>query len=93
MAQFQIRFVRIPRWQLFLAGAFIVALLATLFVLAVGAFIVIFPIVLIAGALAYLFAVFRSPARPGRDGDPRTIETEYREIEPERKPIGRDKNR
>lgn len=82
MNQFRIRFVRIPPWQLFLAAVIVVAILITLAVVALGAFLIIFPIVLIVGALAWLFAVFRGP-RARRAGD-RVIETEYRVIEQER---------
>ncbi len=92
MAQFRIRTIQLKGWQVFLIFALVLALLATLLVVAVGAFLILFPIFVLAGALAYLFGFGRRRA-PGRDGRGQTIETEYRVIEPDAKKIGRDKKR
>jgi uncharacterized membrane protein len=92
MAQFRIRTIQIKGWQVFLIFALVLALLATLLVVALGAFLILFPIFVVAGALAYLFGFGRRRA-PGRDGRGQTIETEYRVIEPEKKSIERDKKR
>lgn len=92
MAQFRIRTIRIKGWQVFLIAALVLALFVTLLVVALGAFLILFPIFVLAGALAYLFGFGRRRA-PGRDGRAQTIETEYRVIEPEKKSIERDKKR
>jgi hypothetical protein len=67
---------------LFLAAVIVVAILITLAVVALGAFLIIFPIVLIVGALAWLLAYLRGGRAPERDR--RVIETDYRVIEQER---------
>jgi uncharacterized membrane protein len=89
MAQVRIRIVKLPRWQLILIGIVALALLAALFVLALGFFLlIVLPAALIAGVLLYLFG-FRRAAGAG-PGKGQTIETEYRvldrdKIERERK--------
>ncbi len=88
MAQFRIRTFQLKGWQVFLIFALALALLATLLVVAVGAFLILFPVFVLAGALAYLFGFGRRRA-PGRDGRGQTIETEYRVIEPEPKKVSR----
>ena len=88
MAQYRIRTIQLKGWQVFLILALVLALLATLLVVAVGAFLILFPIFVRVGALAYLFGFGRRRA-PGRDGRGQTIETEYRVIEPEPKKISR----
>ena len=88
MAQYRIRTFQLKGWQVFLIFALVLALLATLLVVAVGAFLILFPIFVLVGALAYLFGFGRRRA-PGRDGRGQTIETEYRVIEPEPKKISR----
>lgn len=92
MAQFRIRTIRIKGWQVFLIAALVLALFVTLLVVALGAFLILFPIFVLAGALAYLFGFGRRRA-PGRDERGQTIEAEYRVIEPEKKSIERDKKR
>ena len=88
MAQFRIRTVRIKGWQVFLIAALVLALFVTLLIVAVGAFLILFPIFILVGALAYLFGFGRRRA-PGRDGRGQTIEAEYRVIEPKPKKINR----
>ncbi len=92
MAQFRIRTIRLKGWQVFLIAALVLALFATLLIVAVGAFLILFPIFILVGAIAYLFGFGRRRA-PGRDGRGQTIEAEYRVIEPEPKKIGRNKKR
>ena len=91
MAQFRIRTIRIKGWQVFLIAALVLALFVTLLIVALGAFLILFPIFVLVGALAYLFGFGRRG--PGRDGRGQTIETEYRVIEPESKKIERNKKR
>ena len=88
MAQFRIRTIRIKGWQVFLITALVLALFVTLLIVAVGAFLILFPIFILVGAIAYLFGFGRRRA-PGRDERGQTIEAEYRVIEPEQKSIGR----
>lgn len=88
MAQFRIRAFQLKGWQVFLIAALVLALFVTLLIVAVGAFLILFPIFILVGAIAYLFGFGRRRA-PGRDGRGPTIETEYREIEPEPKKLGR----
>lgn len=92
MAQFRIRAIRIKGWQVFLIAALVLALLVTLLIVALGAFLILFPVFVLVGALAYLFGFGRRRA-PGRDGRGQTIEAEYREIKPDAKKIGRNKKR
>jgi hypothetical protein len=80
---YRIRTFRLPAWQLILVGALALALVVAFFVAAVGIFLVLVPIFVLIGAIAYLVATFRRP-RSRRDADRRTIETEYRVIEQER---------
>lgn len=71
-----VRFVEIPRWKLALGGALFLALVIALFILAAGVFLLILPVVAVAGALAYLFGG-RRKASDLPDG---VIEAEYREV-------------
>ena len=81
MPQYRIRAFRIPTWQVILIAALALALVVAFFVAAVGIFLVLVPIFVLIGAIAYLFAMFRGPRRSRRDADRRTIETDYRVIE------------
>ena len=83
MPQYRIRAFRIPTWQVILVAALALALVVAFFVAAVGIFLVLVPIFVLIGALAYLFAAFRG-SRGRRDANRRTIEAEYRVIEQER---------
>jgi hypothetical protein len=83
MPQYQFRLVRIPAWQVILIAALALALVAAFFVAAVGIFLVLVPLFVLIGAIAYLYAMFRG-ARARRAADRRTIEAEYRVIEQER---------
>lgn len=73
----QFRVVQISGWKVALAAVLLVVLLIALFILAAGIFLLVLPVVAVAGALAYLFG--GRTKKPGfSDG---VIETEYREIE------------
>ncbi|MDJ1159363.1 hypothetical protein QNA08_14080 [Chelatococcus sp. SYSU_G07232] len=83
-ARARIRIVRLPGWQVGLIAAVAVALVLTLALVAVGAFLVILPIVLVAGLL------WRFLARTGWFGrrrrtarGPTTIEGDYVVVQPE----------
>lgn len=96
MPQYQFRVVQIPRWQAILIGVLVIGVLLALFVLALGAFLLVLPVVLVAGAIMYFFGG-RSRAKmpPWQDNvdDGRVIEAEYREIEAERRRLEqKDKN-
>jgi hypothetical protein len=74
----QFRIVEIPRWKLALGAVLVLALLLALFLLAAGIFLLVLPVAVVAGAIAYLFGG-RTRERDFPDG---VIEAEYREIEP-----------
>ena len=82
MQQFRIRIVALPRWRIFLLATLALAVIAAFFVLAFGIFLLMLPVFLVAGALAYLFGGRRP--RPDRPVDGQTIEGEYRVIEEKR---------
>ena len=88
MAQFRIRIVRIPRWQIMLAATVLVAFLVALFLLAFGVFLILFPIVLLAGLIAWLIGGGRVP--PPDRGDGPVIDGEYRVLD--RKSLDRDRH-
>ena len=77
MAQFRIRTIRIKGWQIFLIFALVLALFVTLPIVALGAFLILFPIFILVGAIAYLFGFGRRRA-PGRDG-PRRARANHRD--------------
>ena len=87
MAQFRIRVVQIPRWQMAIAAVLLIALLAALFVLALGVFLIVLPFALAAAALAWFF---RARAPPSDRGDGQTIDGEYRVLD--RKSLERDRD-
>jgi uncharacterized membrane protein len=79
MQQFQFRVLQIPRWQLALGAGLLLALLLALVILALGVFLLVLPVVIVAGALAYFFGGRRLKTNP--DNDDRTIVADYRVIE------------
>ena len=83
MQQFHIRIVQIPRWQIVLVAAVVLAIMAALFVVAFGVFLLVLPVFVVLGALAYLFGGTR-PITPHQDADGRTIDADYRVIEEKR---------
>jgi uncharacterized membrane protein len=77
MPQTRIRIVRVPIWGLALIGALLIAVVIASAVLAVGLFLILFPIMLVVGAI---FALFGWPRMRtgGRYRDTRgVIETDY----------------
>jgi hypothetical protein len=84
MPQFRIRFIRVPRWQIMLGAGLAFAMMIALFVLAFGIFLLLLPVLAIAGAIFYLFGARRPPV--GRDGatNDRIIDGEYRVVEQDR---------
>ncbi len=73
----QFRIVQISGWKIALAAVLLVTLLIALFILAAGIFLLVLPVVAVAGELAYLI-VGRNRTPGFSDG---VIETEYRVIE------------
>jgi hypothetical protein len=88
MQQFSIRFYQIPRWQLILGTGLFIALLLTMFIFALGVFLLVLPVLVLAGALAYFFGDRRLKSQPDSRND--VIETEYRVIEQTRLNKDRD---
>ena len=82
MPEFRVRFVRIRRWQFMLGAGLIFALIAAFFVLALGVFLLLLPVLAIAAAVFYLFGG-RPPVGHGAAND-RIIDGEYRVIEQDR---------
>jgi len=77
--QVRVRLIRVPRWQIALIGAIAVAFLVTLAVLAASVFLVVFPIVVIAGLVWRIVAYLRGGRAPARSG-PVEIEAEYKVV-------------
>jgi hypothetical protein len=88
MPVYQIRSFRIPAWQLILVAAAGLALLVAFLVAAVGVLLLLLPVFVVAGAIAYLYGRFRQPPRKARTSQFDVIDAEYRVIE-----NGRDRSR
>ncbi len=88
MQQFNIHFVQIPRWQIVLGAGLLIALLLTLFILALGIFFLVLPLFLVGGALAYFFG--GRALKTGQAPNDRIIEVDYRIIESKR--LDKDRN-
>lgn len=58
----RVRVMRLPKWQLILIGTIAVTLVLTLVVVAAGAFLLLFPVVLIGGLVLGLVARWRGRA-------------------------------
>jgi hypothetical protein len=84
MAPNQVRFVQIPRWLAVVAGVLAVAFAVALFLLSITVFLVLLPVIAIAGALYYLFGGGRKQADIRHPDGVEIIEGEYRVIETER---------
>ena len=82
--QHQIRFVQIPRWLAIAAGILAVAFAVALFLLSITVFLVLLPVIAVAGGLYYLFGRGRKAADVRHPGSVEIIEGEYRVIEPGR---------
>jgi L-asparagine transporter-like permease len=80
MQQYHFRFVQIPRWQIVLITAVVLAFITALTVVTFGLFLLALPVLLVLGALAYLFGGAR-PVSPRAETDPRTIDVDYRVVD------------
>jgi hypothetical protein len=81
----RVRLVRIPLWAAALIAGLILAIGTVLALVAVGVFLLIIPVILIAGVLYHLFG--RGPRRAAGDHprpDGAIIEGDFRVIETER---------
>ncbi|KZE28387.1 hypothetical protein AVW15_06160 [Chelatococcus daeguensis] len=72
----QMRIVRLSRWQLWLAAAVGLALVVTLAIVAAGVFLVVLPVVVVAGLGYHLWMKWRGQRPGGRAGD-MVIDAEY----------------
>jgi hypothetical protein len=79
MHLYRIQMVQLPRWQVMLVAAIVLAGLVTLLVVAAGVFLLMLPVFLALGALAYLFG--GGPAAPRPNPPAQVIDAEYRVID------------
>lgn len=92
MPQYQFRVVQIPKWQAILIGLLVLGALLALFVVALGAFLLVLPVVLIAGAVMYFFGGRSRANMPPWErnvDDGRVIEAEYHEVDEKRRKLER----
>jgi hypothetical protein len=90
MPQYQFRIVQIPRWQSILIGVLVLGALLALFVLALGVFLLVLPLILIAGAVMYFFGGRGKANMPPWErnmNDGRVIDAEYHEIDETRRKL------
>lgn len=79
--QYQVRFVQIPRWLAIVASMLAVAFAVALFLLSLTVFLVMLPVILLAGAIYYFFGLPRAARDRRRPHDVEVIEAEYRVVE------------
>jgi hypothetical protein len=91
--RYQIRFMQIPRWAAVLAGIGAIAFAIALLLLSVTVFLVLLPVIAVAGGLYYLFGGRRGAADVRRRESVEIIEAEYRVIEPDQIERNRDQRR
>jgi hypothetical protein len=84
MPEFRVRFVRIPRWQIMLGAGLIFTLIVAFFVLALGIFLLLLPVLAIAAAIFYLFGGRRPPVGSESAANDRIIDGDYRVVEQDR---------
>jgi hypothetical protein len=84
MPEFRVRFVRIPRWQIMLGAGLIFTLIVAFFVLALGIFLLLLPVLAIAAAIFYLFGGRRQPVGRESAANDRIIDGDYRVVEQDR---------
>jgi hypothetical protein len=82
MPQYQIRMLKIPRWLALVVGALSIAFAIALFLLSLTVFLLVLPVLAVAGAIYYLFGPFRGARRTGAKPGYDVIDAEYRVIEP-----------
>jgi hypothetical protein len=90
MPEFQVRFIRIPRWQILLGAGLVFVLIAAFFVFALGVFLLLLPVLAVAAAVFYLFGGRGRPVRGGDAANDRIIDGDYRVIEQDRPGHRRD---
>lgn len=84
MPEFRVRFIRIPRWQIMLGAGLIFASIVAFFVLALGIFLLLLPVLAIAAAIFYLFGGRRPPVGRESAANDRIIDGDYRVVEQDR---------
>jgi hypothetical protein len=84
MPEFQVRFIRIPRWQIMLGVGLVFVLIAAFFLFALGVFLLLLPVLAIAAAVFYLFGGRRPPVGGESAANDRIIDGDYRVVEQDR---------
>jgi hypothetical protein len=84
MTQYQVRFLQVPRWLMVVVGALAIAFAIALFLLSLTVFLLVLPVLAVAGGLYYLFGGRRAARAPRAERRGEIIEGEYRVIESER---------
>jgi hypothetical protein len=82
--QYQIRFVQIPRWLALIVGVLSIAFAVALFLLSLTVFLLVLPVLAVAGALYYFFGLPRTARHARREAGTQIIEGEYRVVRSER---------
>lgn len=81
--QYQVRFVRIPRWLMIAIGAFSIAFAIALLLLSLTVFLLILPVIAVVGAVYYFFGLPRRAAHRRGESSEQVIEGEYRIVQSE----------
>jgi hypothetical protein len=84
MPQYQVRMLKIPRWVALVVGAFAIAFAVALFLLSLTVFLLVLPVLAVAGAIYFLLGPFRGTRRASANPGYEVIDAEYRVIEPGR---------
>jgi hypothetical protein len=84
MPQYQVRTLKIPRWVALVVGALAIAFAIALFLLSLTVFLLVLPVLAVAGAVYYLLGPFRGTRKPSAHPGYEVIDAEYRVIEPRR---------
>jgi hypothetical protein len=84
MSQYQVRFVQIPRWLALVVGALSIAFAVALFLLSLTVFLLVLPVLAVAGVLYYFFGLPRAARNARSDAGAQVIEGEYRVVRSER---------
>ena len=84
MPQYQARMLKIPRWVALVVGALAIAFAIALFLLSLTVFLLVLPVLAVAGTIYYLFGPFRGTRQASTKPGYEVIDAEYRVIEPGR---------
>jgi hypothetical protein len=84
MPKYQVRTFQIPWWAALGVGALAIAFAVALFLLSLTIFLLILPVLAVAGAIYYLFGPFRGPRKTNPGSNYEVIDADYRVIEPGR---------